>query len=101
MGRWLLASLLLVASPALAAPDATVSISNFRFQPDTLEVPAGTSVTWRNGDEEIHAVVAADGSFASPGMDTDQSFTHTFSAPGRYAYRCALHPHMSGVIVVR
>ena len=91
MGRWLL----------VAALAATVQISNFRFQPETLEVPAGTSVTWRNADEEIHAVVAADASFASPGMDTDATYTHTFTAPGTFAYRCALHPHMSGTIVVR
>ena len=91
MGRWFL----------VAALAATVQISNFRFQPETLEVPAGSSVTWRNADEEIHAIVAADGSFASPGMDTDGTFTRTFPAPGTYAYRCALHPQMRGTIVVR
>ena len=61
MGRWL----------PIAALAAQVQIANFRFEPQTVENPAGSSVTWRNGDEEIHAVVAADGSFASPGMHTD------------------------------
>ena len=91
MGRWLLVVGLL----------ATVQISNFRFEPQTLEVPAGSSVTWKNGDEEIHAIAAADGSFASKGLDTGDAFTQTFAAPGTYAYRCALHPHMTGTIVVR
>ena len=91
MGRWLL----------IAALAAQVQIANFRFEPQTVEIPAGSSVTWRNGDEEIHAVVAADGSFASPGMDTDGTFTRAFPTPGTYAYRCALHPQMTGTIVVR
>lgn len=91
MGRWLL----------IAALAAQVQIANFRFEPQTLEIPAGSSVTWRNTDEEIHSIFAADGSFSSPGMDTDETFTRTFTAPGTYVYRCALHPQMSGTIVVR
>lgn len=55
MRRWLPVALL-----------STVQIANFRFEPQTLEISAGAGVTWRNADEEIHAIVAADGSFASP-----------------------------------
>ena len=33
-------------------------------------------------------------------MDTDESFSFTFSIPGEYVYFCSLHPHMTGTIVV-
>jgi plastocyanin len=33
-------------------------------------------------------------------MDSDESFSFTFSTPGEYAYFCSLHPHMTGTIVV-
>jgi plastocyanin len=33
-------------------------------------------------------------------MDTDESYSFTFSTPGEYTYFCSLHPHMTGTIVV-
>jgi plastocyanin len=33
-------------------------------------------------------------------LDTDQSFSFTFTRPGTYKYFCSLHPHMTGIIVV-
>jgi plastocyanin len=80
---------------------AAVRIENFKFEPATLEIAAGDTVTWTNADEELHAIVADDGSFHSRGIDGDVTFSLTFDKPGTYAYRCALHPHMSGTIVVR
>ena len=86
---------------ALALLAAQVQIQNFRFDPATLEVPVGATVTWVNRDEEIHALVASDASFRSPGLDGDETYAHAFTAPGTYEYRCALHPQMVGRIVVK
>jgi plastocyanin len=86
-----------VLSLALAA---AIHVENFKFEPARLEIAAGDTVTWSNRDDEIHAVVAEDGSFHSGGIDGDNTFAHTFEKPGTYAYRCALHPQMSGTIVV-
>jgi plastocyanin len=86
-----------VLSLALAA---AIHIENFKFEPATLEISAGETVTWSNGDDEIHAIISEDGSFRSPGIDGAATFAHTFEKPGTYAYRCALHPQMSGTIVV-
>ena len=79
---------------------AAIRIENFKFEPPTLEVAAGTEVTWVNRDEEIHALVADDGSFHSKAIDGDETFSQVFATPGTYAYRCSLHPHMTGTIVV-
>jgi plastocyanin len=78
-----------------------IGIDNFSFTPPTLTVPQGATVTWTNGDDVPHKIVSTDGKFApSPVLDTNQKYAATFAAPGKYPYFCALHPHMTGTIVV-
>ena len=86
-------------APAPTGPNA-VSISNFAFAPATLTVPVGTTVTWTNHDEEPHTVVAGDGSFHSPGLGTDATFSNTFATAGTFDYVCSIHPFMHGTVVV-
>jgi plastocyanin len=38
--------------------------------------------------------------FKSNALDTDEKFSFTFAAPGKYDYFCSLHPTMTGSIVV-
>jgi amicyanin len=78
----------------------TVSISDFKFNPASLTVSVGTTVTWINQDEEPHTVAAKDGSFHSPGMDTHATYSYTFTTPGSYDYICSIHPFMTGTVVV-
>lgn len=81
-------------------PGNAITITNFKFNPQTLTVPAGTTVTWTNQDEEPHTVVAKDGSFHSPGLDTKGTYSFTFAKPGSYDYVCSIHPFMTGTVVV-
>lgn len=90
---------LLPTGPAPAAP-VTVAIANFTFEPAALTVPAGTMVTWVNRDDIPHLVDAGDDSFASPPLDTGDSFSVTLTTPGAITYFCSLHPHMTGTITV-
>jgi len=90
---------LVMALPVQAAP-ATIQIANFTFEPQQMEVKAGATVTWMNGDDIPHTIVSA-GKFRSKPLDTDEAFSFTFTAPGTYEYFCSLHPHMTGTIVVR
>ena len=85
-----------------AAPVAgnAVSIDNFAFVPATLTVPAGSTVTWTNHDEEPHTVAASDGSFHSPGMGSQGTYSHTFATAGRFDYVCSIHPFMHATVVV-
>lgn len=87
---------------AAAPASPTVTISNFTFGPATLTVAPGTTVTWVNGDDIPHTVVADDKkTFRSKVLDTDDRFTFTFTTPGTYGYFCSIHPHMTGRIVVK
>jgi len=90
------------ASTGPAAPVAgdAVSIDNFAFAPATLTVPAGSTVTWTNRDEEPHTVVANDGSFRSPGMGSQATFSYTFAKAGTFDYVCSIHPFMHATVVV-
>jgi plastocyanin len=82
------------------APTA-VSIDNFTFGPQTLTVKAGTTVTWTNKDDIPHGIASADSAFTkSRALDTDDSYSFTFTTPGTYQYFCYIHPHMVGTIVV-
>ena len=84
---------------AARAEDSVVTIDNFTFQPQELTVKAGTTVTWKNRDDIPHTIVSA-GKFRSKTLDTDDSFSFTFTAAGDYKYFCSLHPHMTGMIKV-
>jgi len=86
---------------AAAASPATVEIDNFAFAPADLTVTAGTTVTWKNDDDSPHRIGDKNGTFTSAALDTDDSFSHTFAAPGEYPYICTIHPYMVGKIIVK
>ena len=86
---------------APAAPTVQVNIFNYKFDPETVTVPVGTTVTWTNKDEIPHTVASTDNSFkGSGGLDTGDSYSYTFTKPGTYSYYCTLHPFMKGTVVV-
>jgi amicyanin len=90
---------LAAASPARAA-DIEVKIENFTFNPQRITVKAGDTVTWVNHDDIPHTVTSKTLVFRSKALDTDDKFSFTFATPGTYVYFCALHPMMTGSIVV-
>jgi plastocyanin len=81
----------------------TVKIENFAFMPKELDVAVGTIVTWQNADDVPHTATSKDDPqvFDSGPLDTDDKFSFTFSKPGKYTYYCKVHPHMTGVVVVK
>ncbi len=91
-------------TPAPAADQATVTVSNLKFEPRTLRVKAGTTVTWLN-KEGAHTVAADKGAFESDTLSAGQSFSYKFAKPGKYPYYCTFHGSkgghdMAGVIIV-
>lgn len=93
---------LLAAATATASPTpaAVVHIRDFAYHATTVTVHVGDTVQFINDDGDAHTVTADDKSFDSGGLDTHDSWTHTFTKPGKYAYFCALHPYMKAVVVV-
>ena len=97
--RLAVAAILALYVSGARAEDTKVTIDNFTFSPAELTVKVGTTVTWSNHDDIPHTVVSA-GKFRSKAMDTDGTFSFTFTAAGEYKYFCSLHPHMTGTIKV-
>jgi plastocyanin len=86
------------AMPAHAAV-SDARISNFSFSgPVTIHV--GDTVRWTNQDGTSHTVTADDGSFTSPSLGSQGTFSHTFNGPGTVNYHCAIHPSMQGTVTV-
>jgi len=84
------------------ASKADVAIDNFSFLPKEITVVAGTTVVWTNHDDVPHVVASADDQFKKSGaLDTDESFSHTFTTAGNFTYFCSIHPHMTGKIIVK
>ena len=79
----------------------TVTIDNFSFTPAAVTVKTGTTVTWTNKDDIPHGIGATNNALPkSKALDTDDSYSFTFTTPGTYQYFCYLHPKMVGSIVV-
>jgi plastocyanin len=93
------------ANPGADSPTAPnqVVIDNFTFSPAKLTVAVGAEVTWVNRDDVPHTATSTTKprEIDSHTLDTDDRFTHVFKAPGIYEYFCAVHPHMTGQIIVK
>ena len=93
----------MLAFGAVAAQDATdvITIDNFTFTPKELTVAVGTTVKWVNHDDIPHTVVEKTTTFRSKALDTDDSYSFTFTSAGTFDYFCGLHPHMVGQVIVK
>jgi plastocyanin len=86
-----------------SATPAQVVIDNFTYAPATLTVAPGAKVTWINHDDVPHTVTSSTKPrlLESPTLDTDDQFSFVFEKAGTYDYFCAVHPKMTGRIIVK
>ena len=101
--------LALFVAPVLAANDA-VGIVGKAFQPSTITISVGDTVTWTVDQSigEPHSVTSGtpqdSGKAFDSGInlkDNGQSFQFTFKEPGEFSYDCVVHPtEMTGKVVV-
>lgn len=78
-----------------------VNIAGFAFEPKTLTVAPGQSVTWTNTDDSAHRITLLKSRERSPLLLKGQSHSQVFAAPGVYEYVCGLHPAVRGTIEVK
>ena len=81
-----------------------VAIRDFTFQPDSISVPPGATVTWVNCEPagtEPHTTTADGAAWNSPEFSPGQRFSHTFPSGGGFPYHCTPHPFMIGKVVVQ
>jgi plastocyanin len=97
---WVVVALgLLLGIPpgAVAADQSVTATASSRFQPGTVTVNQGESVTWNNAGG-LHNVHFDDNSFVEPPSVSFAAWTvsRTFSAPGSFRYYCEAHGRPGG-----
>ena len=86
-----------------SAAGTAISMQNLTFEPSNLSVNVGKKVTWTNDESVGHDVTADDGSFKSGargGLKQGDTFEHAFDKAGSFAYKCTIHPNMTGTVEV-
>lgn len=83
---------------------ATVTIKDFSFQPETVTIKAGETVTWVNEDRRDHMVMSGappvmTDLFMSPSLAKGESWSYTFEEPGEYPYHSMTGSFLGTVIV--
>ncbi|MER3420165.1 MAG: hypothetical protein C4290_06410, partial [Chloroflexota bacterium] len=79
-----------------------VRIVDFAFQPESLTVDVGATVTWTHTGQAPHTVTSETRLFDSDRLAAGQTFAFTFTAPGTFVYRCEVHPaRMAGTVIVQ
>lgn len=108
------------ADESLTPGENEVITLGLKFMPETITVPVGTTVTWRNGETVGHTITSGawgdvnestglrgsqtpDGLFdhalAPKGQEGD-TFSFTFDEPGEYPYFCQPHLTMNAMVIV-
>lgn len=77
-----------------------VSIANFAFDPASVTVKVGDTVTWTNNDSTTHTITG-DGDLNSGDVAPGSTYSKTFDKAGTYSYHCSIHKTMTGTVVVQ
>lgn len=96
----LIALVLIVATAPAARAGQIVNIASFSFSPASLTADLGDSITFSNTAAIGHTSTSDDGFWNTGTITAGSSEDLTFSASGRFAYHCAIHPSMTAVVIV-
>lgn len=98
----LLTAVALLAAPLAASAETIVEVGHNRLEPAAVMIKSGDTVTFVNKDQMPggHTIVADDGTFSSPPLAKDESWSHTFDEPGDYGYSIQQHPSAKGTVTV-
>ncbi|MFA6215501.1 MAG: cupredoxin domain-containing protein [Patescibacteria group bacterium] len=88
------------ANTNIAPKQVEVSITNFSFQPQTIEINAGDTVQWTNSDQTAHAVTI-DNRIDTGDIDPGKTAKIKFNDKETINYHCRLHPSMTGTVIVK
>ena len=77
---------------------------DMKFKPETINIKAGTTVTWHNMEDKTHNATANDDTWKTADMGLGAAQSVTFNKPGTYPYHCTRHTilgiGMTGTVIV-
>jgi len=77
-----------------------VFIQGMAFNPASITITAGTTITWTNKDAIGHTVTSNTSLFNSGTLQTGGTFSFSFAKAGTYSYYCNIHPSMVATVTV-
>jgi plastocyanin len=77
-----------------------VFIQSIAFNPVSITVTAGTTITWTNKDAISHTVTSDSKVFDSGTIKGGGTYSFTFATAGTYSYHCSFHPSMVASVTV-
>jgi plastocyanin len=89
------------AATARPAANATVLITATGFNPDTVVIDEGDTVTWKNADTADHQIVSDEPTIRSPVLNTGESYSHRFPTADTIFYHDGKKPSESGLVQVQ
>ncbi len=87
-------------TPACPPVIRSVYMINFQYQPQTITITQGSTISWFNEGPYTHTTTSDIGVWNSGTLNPGQSYQFIFNTPGTYPYHCAIHPTMTGTITV-
>ena len=82
------------------APGAGDPNNDQSFDPPQISVPTGGIVSWTNDDSIQHTVTSDEGLFDAGPISPGDTFENVFDSAGEVGYHCAIHPFMTGRVMV-
>jgi plastocyanin len=109
LGVVLLATLLLVLPAAADAANRRISISDYQWSDDALQIDLGEHVTWYwTGPDTMHSVTGQPPNATQwdsdpgtlPQHNIGDHFEIDFDKPGTYSFQCKIHSLVRGTVTV-
>jgi plastocyanin len=103
------------ATSSTSKDGVTVSTGLLAFDPKSVTVTKGQTVTWVGGDNITHVLVQGSYDLGADGLRTNekddkafnlklnrkgQRVSHTYTTAGTFTYFCTIHHGMNGTVVV-
>ncbi len=88
------------AAPAALPTKVDVKVLATSFEPSTVKIAQGGTVTWTIASRSPHRISADDNSFESTLITSGTTFSFRFDKPGTYTYRDGFTNDMAGVVTV-
>ena len=77
-----------------------VTIIDNAFQPTTLSVKVGDTVTWTDTGSNPHTVTFDQGGQTSDTLSTGKTYSQKFDTAGSFTYHCKIHSSMTATVTV-
>jgi MYXO-CTERM domain-containing protein len=98
---------LLLVSLAAGAANSPAQIVNcaanppWCFSPNPIRITAGSTVTWTNATAPTHTATSDTGAWNTGNIAPGSSSSAvSFPTAGTFTYHCAIHPSMTGSVIV-